>query len=193
MTPSIPVERVESLLVEAGYRRVDTPLHVGSIPFQFAATLVGGKHALDLVVVIDTVTERPDGRILKKVEGLARALDLVGSRRTVSVVLVGPMPGGMTIEAMARVCRVLAVGTPTGTEADQSIRDSLAILLPLGLPVASSQLAEPMTQVVRALGDTYDDVAARLVEAATAGKEQVEAAVGDLLEDVLSFNRGAET
>lgn len=192
MTPSIPVDRVVSLLVDAGYRQIGVSLRVGSVPFDFAATLVGGDHALDLVVVIDTVTDRPDARIRKKVEGLSRALDLVGSRRTVSVVLVGPMPGGATIQAMARVCRVLAVGTPTGSDADQSIRDALAVLLPLYLPAASVRLAEPVAQVVSALGDAYTDAAALLIEAATSSKEQVELAVRQLLEEVLPIDGGVD-
>lgn len=185
MTSSLPVERVVSLLVGAGYRKIDGSLLVGSIPFEFAATLVGGDHSLDMVVVIDTVTEGADTRVRKKVEGLSRALDLMGSRRTVSVVLVGPTPGSVTVQAMARVSRVLAVGTPTGDDADQNVRDALAVLMPLVLPDATLQLAEPMSQLTRALGDTHSEVGAVLLDAAVNGKEEVETAVKGFLEEVL--------
>jgi hypothetical protein len=190
VTASLPVERVVSLLVGAGYRRVDGSLLVGTIPFEFSATLVGGDHSLDMVVVIDTVTEGADTRFRKKVEGLSRALDLIGSRRTVSVVLVGPTPGSVTIQAMARVSRVLAVGTPTGDNADQSVRDALAVLLPLDLPDTSEKLAQPMVQLASALGDRYPDAAPMLIAAAAAGSEQVEATLKDFLDEVLPVDGG---
>jgi hypothetical protein len=111
MTPSQPVVRVTQILVTAGYRSCLMPFTVASIPFEFAALLVGSERSLDLVVVIDTLTESST-RIRQKIESLSRALDVVASRRPLTVVLVGPPPLTLILEALAKVSRVLVVGTP---------------------------------------------------------------------------------
>ncbi len=113
MTQSQPVIRVVRILTDAGYRTLEMPVTVASIPFEFAALLVGSDRANDLIVVIDTLDDS-EARVRQKVEGLSRALDLVASRRPLTTVLVGPSPRPAIIEALARVSRVLNVGSPTG-------------------------------------------------------------------------------
>src|SRR5437868_5941602 len=107
------VERVISVLVEAGYRELSKPLSVASLPFEFAATLVAGERALDLIVVVDMEAEKDERRLAQKVQSLAKALDVMRSRRPLTVVLAGSQPNPPSLGALKRVCRVLTVGVPT--------------------------------------------------------------------------------
>lgn len=160
MSPGTQVEKVVTLLIEAGYRSVSQPLLVANVPFVFAAALAG-KRSPDLVVIIDT-TEEPDGHALgAKVAGLARALDLVGSRKTLTFVVVGPRPPSDLFQHMARAGRVLLVGTPTGDDPDLALQHAVAVLLPLSV-APTAQQPTSWTAVRKSLlaGHSGDDVAA---------------------------------
>lgn len=176
MTVSQPVQRVVDCLSTAGYRERESKTAIASVPFEFSAILVGSDRALDLIVVIDTLVE-PELRIRQKVEGLGRALDLVTSRRPLTVILVGPAPKATTIQALSRVCRVLSVGTPTGPKADEYLTDALAVLLPLELPAVSDAIVDPLSDVRQRLGKRADDAAEQMVkallEASSQGPEPV--------------------
>lgn len=126
-----PVRRVVAMLEDAGYAPVEQPQSIAGIPFEFAAMLVGDT-SLDLIAVLDLAIDSEEERNRRRIEGLARALDVVGSRRSLTVVLVGPRPSQGLIQVIAEVARVLAVGTPVEGE-DAPLRDALASLLPLEL------------------------------------------------------------
>jgi hypothetical protein len=131
MTGGGPVARIAAVLEEAGYEAMKQP-EVAGIPFDFAATLAA-RGSLDLVVVADLVIEADEARLRRGVEALARALDLVRSRRSLTVVLVGPAPGAHLIQALALVGRVLRV-RPEEDDGD-SLHDALSVLLPLRMDV----------------------------------------------------------
>ncbi len=127
-----PVERVVAMLRNAGYVPRSSPMRVASVDFDFAAILTGG-HSLDLVVVVDTLSESSD-RFQRKLENLSRALDLVSSRRPITAVLVGPPPRTAAMDGLMRTGRVLVIDSPVGADADGMIQDAIAVLLPLELP-----------------------------------------------------------
>src|SRR4051812_14749840 len=106
---SAAVQRVVDRLDGAGYAVLDQPVAIGGIPFEFSAMLVG-RHSLDLVIVADTLADPDHERLRRRLNGLARALDVVGSRRTLTVVLVGPRPPAPVMHALADVARVLPTG-----------------------------------------------------------------------------------
>lgn len=188
MTQNQPVTRVVDILTNAGYRHGKTPVTVASVRFEFAAILLGSDRANDLIIVIDTLVDG-EARIRQKVEGLSRALDLAASRRPLTVVLVGPPPRPAVVEALARVSRVLNVGTPTGDSADRFLADTLAVLLPLSLPDASDTLVDPIEEVYRQLPTDIDkDALAPLFTAARSGTEAVQEALRELLEDSLHLD-----
>jgi hypothetical protein len=188
MTQSQPVTRVVDILKNAGYRQRIAPLTVASVPFEFAALLLGSDRANDLIIVLDTLVDTEE-RIRQKVEGLSRALDLIGSRRPLTVVLVGPPPRPTVVEALARVSRVLTVGTPTGDNADRFLSDTLAVLLPLGLPDASEAVVDPLTEVRKQLSTDVDqDVLAPLFAAAPSGTNAVKEALRLVLEGPLDLD-----
>lgn len=187
MSQSQPVTRVVAILTDARYRHLQTPITVASVPFEFAALLVGSDRANDLVVVIDTLVDS-EARIRQKIEGLSRALDLVASRRPLTVVLVGPPPRPSIIEALARVSRILTVGTPTGDSADRFLTDTLAVLLPLGLPDTSEAIVDPINEVRKQLPTDIDyDAVAPLFAASPSGADAVKDAFRTMLEAPLNL------
>jgi hypothetical protein len=92
------VNRVVGTLSEAGYRTVSMPMVVSNVTFEFPAALVGSGHSQDLIIVADS-SDDSEKRIRQKIEALARALDLVESRRSLTVVLTGPRPSQILLEA----------------------------------------------------------------------------------------------
>jgi hypothetical protein len=172
-----PVERVVSLLTASGYRALDQPFTVGGIPFEFDAVLAG-KASLDLIAIVDTVIDADPNRVRARVEGLSRALDLARSRRPLTVILVGPPPGLPLTHALARVSRVLAVGTPTGGRADAELGDALAVLLPLELTTEDEGAPESWAGVRQELQTAHLDSATESVlEASELGSDAVREAL----------------
>lgn len=167
MSASQPVERVVALLSEAGYYRLPQPVAVADIPFEFAAVLAASS-SLDLVVVIDTVTDTDVLNIRRRVEGLSRALDLVDSRRPLTVVLIGPEPAPELKLALTRVARVLFAGVPRN---EHQLREAVAVLLPLDV-VTVTELPESWPSARDKLLAAHPD-AADMLEAAKVGSEEV--------------------
>ena len=140
MTPTGPLARVIAVLEDAGYEIVDQPRRIGGIPFEFSAMLAG-RSSLDLIAIIDLAVEADDASIRRRIEGLARALDLVRSRRSLTVILLGPRRSASLIRAIAGVARVLTVGSP-GDEDEADLLDALAVLLPLEVATDDEATAE---------------------------------------------------
>jgi hypothetical protein len=181
-----PIERVIDLLSEAGYRRIDGQVSIASIPFEFDATLVG-RGSLDLVLVVDLIGKKDPAIVRRQIEGMASALDLVQSRRSLTVVLLGPPPPLDVIHRLSKVARVLAVGSPVGPGADAELIDAVAVLLPLKINRNSSQLFESGLVARRELASRFDDEISRgLLDAAAEGADQVHDAMTTILEEPLA-------
>lgn len=130
MTETTPVERVARMLEAAEFRRMPTPLLIGGLRFEPPAAFVGASPSPDLVIVGDTATQTAR-ELQRTVEGVGRALDVVRSRRPLTLVLVGPRLESAALAALSRYARVLPVGE---TADDASLMNWLAVLLPLKLP-----------------------------------------------------------
>lgn len=174
-----PVDRIASMLDGAGYRRVPMPLSIAGLTFDLPMAFVGGDTSPDLILVADTAFE-PEQRILKKVEGVARTLDVVGSKRPLTAVLAGPRPRSSVLDAMSRVCRVLPVGSDQDGDAEASLRNWLAVLLPLHLPEPDSGIADPISEVNRNL-DGLEPKVVDLVGCAEGGAQAVRAKLYELV------------
>jgi hypothetical protein len=185
MSASQPVERVVTLLREAGYELVPRPLEIAAISFEFSAVLAGIS-SLDLVVVIDTVADTDPGDIRRRVEGLSRALDLVESRRPLTVILIGPESMQDLRLALTRVARVLVVG-PHG---ERETRQAIAVLMPLEL-VTITEMPESWRSARERLLAAHPD-AAELLDAAKSGPEAVAKAARRNLLAAAGFD-GAES
>jgi hypothetical protein len=174
-----PVERVVAVLDGAGYETVEQPRRIGGIPFEFAAMLAG-RSSLDLIALVDLAVDTDDERIRRRVEGLARALDLVRSRRSLTVVLVGPRRGVGLIQAIAGVARVLTVGSPAPDE-EADLRDALAVLLPLEVATEEDDAADPWVAIRDRIIAAHPVGIEAVLSAAHSGTTAVENALRDTL------------
>lgn len=174
MTRSQPIARVVDLLQANGYELLDGPLQVGTLSFDFSAALFGTVHSFDLVLIVDTITEPGDGAVLRKVEALGRALDMIESRRSFTLIVVGPPLGDITTREASRACRVLTVGTPTGAGADQEIRDALSVLLPLAVSGDAVANIHPIDALRAELGAVSSPAVELILDHAIDGPEAVQ-------------------
>lgn len=171
MTSVTPVERIVSLLQAAHFRQLNTPIVIAGVRFDFDAAFVGTESTPDLVIVVDSTVER-DERIRTKIEALARALDVVRSKRPLTVIVAGPRPRAAMLDAIAKVCRVLPVGSLTSGDEDATVKNWLAVLMPLNLPHATDVIADPLRELLQTV-DSEDPVTAALLAVAPRGREEV--------------------
>lgn len=180
MIAAVPAERVAEILVGAGYRRMDLPLRVSGLDFDVAGAFIGGVHSADLVVIGD-MAAHGERKVLQQIEGIARALDVMRSHRPLTIVVVGPRPVGRTLEALARVGRILPVEEAVDPA---ELRDRLAILLPLELPEMFS--ADRELGAGEELTLPPHPLASELVEASKLGETAVRDRLHEALRAVLS-------
>jgi hypothetical protein len=168
----------EILTKEGGYRPLGKPIRIGSQAFDFTHVLVAGEKANDLVIVIDLTGASEDAQVTRSVLAFTRALDVLGSKRSVTAVLTSGQADSDLVNSISRVCRVLPVGAPMGSLADETVRDWLAVLLPLTSPPLVEHLADWKANLEMQLEHTDDGpVVARFVQLAEGGKEAVEVAL----------------
>ncbi|MDH5835328.1 hypothetical protein [Luteimonas kalidii] len=189
MTASTPVERIGEVLETADYRRLPSPLLIAGLAFEFPAAFIGPDRSSDLVLVADTAFETAT-RILRKVESLGRALDVLQSKRPITIVLAGPRPESEVIEAMAKIGRVLPVGTQVDDDPSVGLTNWLAVLLPLALPQPSQGVADPIASIRAATSD-IDSQVRGLIDVAQQGADAVQTGLHDLLTDVLDESEEA--
>jgi hypothetical protein len=187
MNDTTPVGRITSLLLEAGYRSVSAPLVIGGLKFDFPGALVGTEPSPDLILIADTAFEQEE-RLVTKLEAVARALDVARSKRPLTVVVAGPRPTSANVEAMSRVCRVLPTGTVLDKDPEGSLRNWLAVLLPLRLPEAHAPIADALDQISK-LGTGLDLEVADLVVPAKQGSRAVQLQLHQIIDDAVADAR----
>jgi len=141
----VGVGDVVNLLTANGYIRADQPLEIGGLGFTFSAALVGEAGNPELVVVSASASEGDLGAVTNRIEALSRALDIVRSRRTLSIVLVGTTPDERARDRLQRLGRLLLV--PDNAD---SLSEPLAILLPFAMP-DTADAADPVTRLRESL------------------------------------------
>lgn len=165
MTDSTPVGRVTAVLEEAGYDRIANGLQVGELKFQFPAAFVKAKSSAELILVADIASEG-ETQLTRKVNGVARALDIASSTRSLTLVVTGPRPSASALESLGRVCRVLPTGDITGDDGDQVLKNWLAVLLPLSLPQPESVVGNSLARI-RAAAQDLDETTRKLIDIAS--------------------------
>lgn len=183
MTATTPVGKILELLTGAGYKQLATPLDIAGLKFDFPAALLGTGPSPDLILVFDTAFE-PEERVKTKIQGMARALDVMKSRRPLTAILAGPRPRTATLDAMSKVCRVLPIGVAVNGDEEASLRNWLAVLMPLQLPQTTDATADPMAELLQQVG-APDPYTQKLLSAAARGSEQVRTALCELVEEPL--------
>lgn len=184
MNDTTPVGRITSMLTEAGYLLISTPLVIGGLKFDFPAVFVGTQFSPDLILVADTVYEG-EKRLLSKVEGVARALDVAKSTRPLTLIVAGPRPSSTTLESISRVCRVLPAGTVLNDDPEVSLRNWLAVLLPLRLPDAPSTIIESLQQI-SSLATGLEPEIIGLISMAQQGPHAVQRQLHQIIDDVVA-------
>ena len=184
MNDTTPVGHITRLLLDAGYRSVSSPLVIGGLKFDFPAALVGTETSPDLILIADTAFAQEE-RLVTKLEGVARALDVARSKRPLTVVIAGPRPSSANLETMSRVCRVLPTGTVLDKDAEGSLRNWLAVLLPLRLPEAHEPTADALEQFSK-LGAGLDQEVADLVNPAKQGTRAVQLQLHQIIDDAVA-------
>lgn len=187
MTETTPIERVAKLLEIAKFKRVPTPLAIGGLQIEAAAAFVGEPPLPDLVVVGDTL-DQTSARLQQTVEGVGRALDMMGSRRPLTLVVVGPRPESAALTRLSRYARVL----PVGDASDQSdLENWLAVLLPLELPKLQESRADVAFDTL--LQSAKDPIERELIQLSHAGATAVSSRLAALVDEpfVEAGNTGA--
>lgn len=171
MTDSTPVGRVAAALEDAGYQRIANGLQVGELKFQFPAAFVKAKSSAELILVADIASES-ETQLTRKVDGVARALDIASSTRSLTLVVTGPRPSDSALESLGRVCRVLPTGDITGADGDQVLKNWLAVLLPLSLPQPESVVGNSLARI-HAAAQGLDETTRKLIDVASLGEGAV--------------------
>lgn len=171
MTDSTPVGRVAAALEDAGYQRIANGLQVGELKFQFPAAFVKAKSSAELILVADIASES-ETQLKRKVDGVARALDIASSTRSLTLVVTGPRPSASALESLGRVCRVLPTGNITGDDGDQLLKNWLAVLLPLSLPKPESVQGNSLARI-QAAAQKLDETTRKLIDVAYLGEAAV--------------------
>lgn len=171
MTDSTPVGRVAVALEDAGYQRIANGLQVGELKFQFPAAFVKAKSSAELILVSDIASES-EAQLTRKVDGVARALDIASSTRSLTLVVTGPRPSAFALESLGRVCRVLPTGNIMGDDGDLVLKNWLAVLLPLSLPQPESVVGNSLARI-RAAAQELDEATRKLIDVASLGEGAV--------------------
>jgi hypothetical protein len=177
-------DRVVDILVkEGGYRSLPMPFKIGSQQVEFTHALLAEHRANDLVLIIDVKGDTADDVITRKVLASTRALDVLRSRRPVTVILTAGQPHSETVRSISKVCRVLPVGSPTGPNADRAVRDWVAVLLPLAQPNTVESKVEWEAELDKLVAArTKSPLMQLLIAAAPGGKDAVEAALANCID-----------
>lgn len=134
-------DRAIELLCNAGYLQMGESLNIGSATFTFEYVLWNGEAGFNLVVGSHT-----HDNLVRKVSALARALDFLGSKASITVVLEADRLDLKSRSALSQLARVLLIGPET-------LSDDLRVLLPLELErrvVESLDPIEVLRQSLRA-------------------------------------------
>jgi hypothetical protein len=175
LTQTTPVERVAKALEAANFRRMSLPLQIAGLNFDAPAGFVAAPPSPDLVVVGDS-TFQTARDLQRTVEGVSRALDVVRSRRPLTLVLVGPRLDSKALSALSRYARVL----PVGESADPaSLANWLAVLLPLKLPKPVESRGFDSLEELRAGADASTH---ELIDLAPSGPEAVASRFAEMVE-----------
>ena len=171
MNDSTPVGRVTVALENAGYQRIVDGLQVGELKFQFPAAFVKTKSSAELILVADIASES-EVQLTRKVDGVARALDIAASTRSLTLVVTGPRPSASALESLGRVCRVLPTGNISGADGDEILQNWLAVLLPLTLPQPESVAGNSLARI-HAAAQNLGEATRKLIDVASQGQRAV--------------------
>lgn len=169
-TPAIRLRsEVLHLLENHGYIHLPQEVTIGDVQLLIPYLLEGPSESLDLSLVSDRPDSRESAlRLYWLVQRLVRALDAAGSRRTVTVVLIGQSSGQAGLNDLQELSRVLVVDGSLPTDR------MIGPLLKLRLPVTAIEQSDGIAEVSESISHKHfaHDLS-RLVQAATSSANAV--------------------
>lgn len=163
------IHTVLGVLQAAGFEQLPKPLIVADSAFDFDAAVMGTGVSHDLVVVASV--DSPPRRLIRLLSGLSRTLDQVGSRRPVSLILLGESLDGHAVADLGRHARIITIASPN--PAVDEVRRAVAVLMRLALPSATTRGKDPLVQVAEVLGEPLSEEQRALLDAARVGPDEV--------------------
>jgi hypothetical protein len=161
--------QVLEALTEAGYRRLQSPLRIGDIALDLDTVWSGPDDRLDLVAVFDQPGTRHETlRLYWQIQRVARALDAIASRRSISAILLGGTADRNLVADLQTLARVLPV------DGSLSVRRQIAPLLDLNLPEATQSTLDGVAHVRATVNGRYEIELLDILAAAPMGAEVVE-------------------
>jgi hypothetical protein len=165
------IDTVLGVLQAAGFEQLPKPLIVADSAFDFDAAVMGTGVSHDLVVVASV--DGPPRRLVRLLSGLSRTLDQVGSRRPVTLILLGESLDGIAVADLGRHARVIPIESPNPPV--EEVRQAVAVLVPLALPSATVRGRDPLAQVAEVLGPPLSEEQQAFLDAARVGPDEVKA------------------
>lgn len=188
-TPTDQTLRDETVraLIDTGYSALPTPLQVGEIPLDLESVYRGPVDRLDLAVVVEHPGTREESlRLYWQVQRLARALDAAGSRRTITVLVIGGIDDNRLLTDLQTISRVLPV------DHSLPVRRLIAPLLNLKPPGSIQGTVNGMAQVRTSLKGPYSATLSRIVESAVDGSNAVMKTYAAWVDEAFSTRRGCD-
>lgn len=180
------VEVVVEELTAAGFESLEPPLRIAGAEFDFEAAAVGTGVSHDLVLIATTATHQQ--RLVRLMEGLSRALDHVGSRRPVTLILLGEAPPLSVQDELERTARLLLIRSDEPDEIQ--VKQAIAVLMPLSLPATEDSGKDPIAEVMQALGSSITEEHLALVQAAQGGADEVRSSLKQYIDQIFEVDPG---
>lgn len=167
-------EELTQELAHAEYKPVPSPFHIGDIAFDFDFVFEAPRNQLDLAVVLTPVKSTEDGyRKYWQVQRLARALDAVGSKRTITVLALEGIKNETLATDLQSVARVLVV------DRSLPLQRLIAPLLQLHVPKLGSGNFDGMELARKSIDSQYAGALRKIMDSAQTGSQAVAAQYED--------------
>ncbi|HMO15659.1 MAG TPA: hypothetical protein PKD64_15370 [Pirellulaceae bacterium] len=181
------LKNVLNVLSQRGtYRQQPQLLTVADVDFQFDAVFRGPGDSEAMVVVV-TGNEERVASIISKVRALSHTMLRSGSKRPLTLVMLVDQESSPLLEALSRICRVVAV---TAANEDQVVAQ-LRSLLPLELPEPQESQPDASRQLRNQLGTVAESkfVNALLAAGRRSGKD-VQEQLASAIEAAIKASEG---
>lgn len=163
-------EELTQELAHAGYKSVPSPFQIGDIALDFDFVFEAPGNQLDLAVVLTSVKSTEDGyRKYWQVQRLARALDAVDSKRTITVLALEGIKNETLATDLQSVARVLVV------DKSLPLRRLIAPLLQLHVPELGSGNFDGMELARKSIDGQYAGDLYKIMDSTQSGSQRVAA------------------
>lgn len=163
-------DEVLKVLEENGYSKSPV-LQIGGISIEFDAAYVSPPDRLGIAVVAHLPESVEAGSALYwQIQRLARALESVNSRRSITVIVIGGLGDTRLLSDLRTAARVLVV------DSSLPVQRLVAPLLDFQVPSMTGEAVSGLSQLRRSIRGRYSPALTGLLEAAPEGAKSVESA-----------------